>query len=259
MKEKNMSDIFKDKIDITMTSVLRPLILSETLKTIRKHICKEEEHRYRLIINVDPIGEDIDPMIMVKVARKNFKNVIYKIADKPSFSKAVKWVWSQVEAHYVFHWEDDVNILYDIDVDEMISILKKYKKLSSLRLFKAATPNKHSFPYFACNWRQQPDGFYLASDWKKQFGLNPILIKSEFVKEAVKRMVDNVNPEKQFRYSQTHMRPLIKKWQYGLFTKPGAPRMIDGRKGQNWKNQMGIDKPGDGRTFIEWVKRGKKK
>ena len=250
-----MNNIYKDKIDITMTAVLRPTILSETLIKIKKHVCKGEEDRYRLIINIDPVGEDVDPIKVIKTAKKNFNNVIYNVADKPSFPHAVKWVWSQVEAPYVLHWEDDVNILHDIDIDDMISILKKYKDLSTLRLYKAATPKKKRFHTFACNWIYKPEGFYIASDWKKQFGLNPILIKSEFIKEALPRMVVDTNPEKQFRYSRKYMRSLIKKWKYGLYTKPGAPRMIDGRKGQKWKNQMGVDKPGGGKTFIEWVRK----
>lgn len=250
-----MNDTFK--IDIAMTAVLRPSILSETLIKIRKHVCKGKEDNYRLILNVDPVGENIDPEQVIKVARKNFKNLVYNIAEKPSFPHAVKWIWSQVEAPYVFHWEDDVNILYDIDVEHMISILKNNKNLSSLRLFKAATPKKNRFFHFNCNWTYNNEGFYIASDWKKQFGLNPILVKKEFIVEAVSRMKDDVNPEKQFRYSQEYMRPLIKKWKYGLYTNPGAPRMIDGRKGQRWKNELGIDKP-KGITFTEWVKKEKK-
>jgi len=247
------------KIDITMTAVLRPAILAETLVNIRKHVCKDNCDGYRLILNIDPIGEDVDPLKVVKIAKKNFKDVIYNISEKPSFPHAVKWTWSQVEAPYVFHWEDDVNILHDIDVDDMISILKKYKELSSLRLYKAVTPAKKRFYTFACTWNYHKEGFYMANDWKKQFGLNPILIKSEFVNEAVPRMIDTTNPEKQFRYSQEYMRPLIRKWKYGLYTKPGDPRMIDGRKGQSWKNKMGVDKPGGGKTFTEWVKKEKKK
>jgi len=250
-----MNNIYKEKIDITMTSVLRPAILSETLIKIREHVCRGEEDRYTLIINVDPIGEDIDPMKVIKTAKKNFNNVIYNISDKPSFPHAVKWVWSQIKSPYIFHWEDDVNILHDIDIDDMISILKQYKKLSTLRLYKAPTPNKNRFYTFACMWKYYPEGFYMANDWKKQFGLNPILIKSDFIKEAVPNMVYDTNPEKQFRYSRTYMRPLIRKWKYGLYTKPGAPRMIDGRKGQKWKNQMGVDKPGGGKTFTEWVRK----
>lgn len=242
------------KIDIAMTAVLRPSILSETLMSINKHVCKDQKDRYRLIINVDPIGENVEPMKMIKIAKKNFNEVVFNISEKPSFPKAVKWVWSQVEAPFVFHWEDDVNILYDIDVDDMISILNKHKKLSTLRLYKDITPKKNSFYTFSCKWKYNEDGFYLANDWKKQFGLNPVLIKKEFVIEAIKRMREDVNPEKQFRYSQEYMRPLIRKWTYGLYTKPGLPRMVDGRKGQKWKNEIGIDKP-KGATFIEWERK----
>ena len=244
----------KDKIDIAMTAVLRPSILSETLQTILKNVCKDQKDRFRLIINVDPVGEDIDPLRVVKVAMKNFDDVVYRIADTPSFPHAVKWVWEQSTAPYVFHWEDDVDILHPIDIDDMISIHKKYPDVSSLRLYKAETPKRKSFHTFSCRWDYNKDGFFVARDWKRQFGLNPILIKQEFVKEAISRMVDDTNPEKQFRESQKYMRPLIKKWKYALYTRPGAPRMIDGRKGQRWKNKMKLDKP-KGVTFLKWEKK----
>jgi len=243
-----------DMIDITMTAVIRPKLLAETLDTIIKNVCKGDTSRFTLILNVDPIGVDIKPMKVVKTAQQRFEHVVYNIPNNPSFPKAVKWVWSQVTAPYVFHWEDDVNILHDIDIDDMISILKKYKDLSSLRLYRAPTPKKKRFSTFGCKWSYQPEGFYIASDWRKQFGLNPILIKSEFVHEAVIRMVDHINPEKQFRVSQKYMNPLIKKWKYGLYTKPGSPRMVDGRKGQRWKNKMRLDKP-RGKTFVNWEKK----
>jgi hypothetical protein len=50
------------------------------------------------------------------------------------------------------------------------------------------------------------------------------------------------------------MRPLISNWSYGLYTKPGLPRLIDGRKGQRWKNKMKIDKP-KGKTFLQWERK----
>ena len=137
----------------------------------------------------------------------------------------------------------------------MIKILKKNEKLSSLRLYRGKTPaNRKSFFTFGCKWIYNEEGFYVAKDWRKQFGLNPILIKGEFVKEAAKRMVDYINPEKQFRYSQAYMRPLIKNWTYGIYAKPGESRIIDGRKGQRWKNKMKLDKP-KGETFLEWEKK----
>ena len=52
---------YKDvKIDITMPSVIRPALLEGTLQTIVKNVVDNID-RFRLIINVDPIGEKIKP------------------------------------------------------------------------------------------------------------------------------------------------------------------------------------------------------
>jgi len=241
-----------DKIDITMTAVLRPRILDETLKKIVKCVVDKPE-RFRLIINVDPIGEKVKPIRVVEVAKKYFKKVIYNIPKEPSFPKAVKWVWENSTAPYVFHWEDDVNILRKINVKDMIRILEEHRLVSSLRLYAKQTPNKKVMKTFSCVWRYNKKGFYIAKDWRRQFGLNPILIKKEFIDEAVKLMVDSVNPEKQFRSTQQYMVPLIKKWRYGLYTKPGDGRIVDGRKGQRWKNKMKLQKPRTGK-FLIWTK-----
>jgi len=245
-----MSDISKPKIDITMTAVLRPLLLSETLISIKEKICQGEESRYRLIINIDPIGADVDPMRVVKTAKKNFSDVIYNIPDKPSFPNAVRWVWEQTTAPYIFHIEDDWKINKQIDIDDMINILKSHKKLSSLRLYKYKTPAQNTFFTFACKWNYHKEGFYLASDWKKQFGLNPILIKKEFIDQVLPKMVSDTNPEKQFRYSRECMRPIIKKWEYGIYSKPGEEiAVID--IGRKWINQTNFCKPKTG-TFLTW-------
>jgi len=242
-----------DRIDITMTAVLRPNILEGTLKRIVKHVV-DDPKRFRLIINIDPVGEKVKPQKVINVARKYFKNVVYNVPDKPSFPKAVKWVWGESKAPFVFHWEDDVNILRNIDVKDMIRILKQHRLISSLRLYSKSTPRKKLLKTFSCNWRYNEKGFYIAKDWRRQFGLNPILIKRAFIDEAVERMVDTVNPEKQFRNTQKYMIPLIKKWRYGLYTNPGDGRLVNGRKGQQWKNKMKLQKPRTGK-FLAWDKR----
>jgi hypothetical protein len=241
------------KVDIAMTAVIRPKIFNETLATIVDKVVDIPE-RFRLVLNIDPVGEKVNPEQMYRVAKKHFSTVIYNIPKVPSFPKAVKWIWSRTSAPFVLHWEDDVNILRKIDIDHMIRILKKYDDLSSLRLFSKRAGGK-SMRVFQARWVYNKDGFYLANDWRSQFGLNPILIKQEFVSEAVTRMVDYANPEKQFRVSQEYMRPLIRKWKYGIYARPGEKRLIDGRKGQRWKDKMGLDKPGGGNIFLKWVKK----
>ena len=243
----------KEFIDITMTSMLRPSLLSTTLTSIRERICKSDEDRYRLIINVDPLGEDVKAVDVVKTAKKNFKNVISNTPTIASFPKAVKWVWSQVTANYIFHIEDDWKFNIDIDVDKMIEILRKYEKLSSLRLYKYHIPERTKFMTFGCHWIYNSDGFYLAKDWRKQFGLNPILIKKEFIDQAFPKMVDNVNPEKQFRESQDYMKPIIKNWQYGIYGSPGdRPAVTD--IGRKWINQTNFCKPKN-ETFLTWERK----
>ena len=237
-------------IDITMVSVLRPDLIRQTLTSINTNIIKGEKERYRLIINIDPIGEKTKPMKIVKLASQFFDNITYNIAKSPSFPKAVKWVWKQVEADYVFHIEDDWLINRKIDVDNMINILDKYPKLSSLRLYKYKTPKRKKFSTFKCHWIYNEDGFYLAKDWKKIFGLNPILIKKKFIEQALPRMVDHVNPEKQFRDTQQYMVPIIKNWQYAIYTNPGDSPLVSDI-GRKWINQTKFHKPKTG-TFLTW-------
>jgi hypothetical protein len=244
-----MEDLSKVKIDITMPAVIRPSLLERTLKSLVENVVDNQE-RFRLIINVDPIGENIKPAKVIKVARKYFSNIVYNISSDPSFAKAVIWVWTQSSADFILHFEDDWIITRKIDIDNMINIMNGYSELSSLRLFKHKTPKKNTMRIFNCIWTYNKDGFYVAKDWKKQLGLNPILFRKEFIDEALPRMKDYINPEKQFRYSQEYMRPIIKKWKYGIYTKPGErPLVID--TGRDWIKKTNFTKPKTG-TFLTW-------
>jgi len=240
------------KVDITMTAVIRPSLLEETLEKIVENVVDIPE-RFRLIINIDPVGEEIDPIKVVKTARKYFNDVVYNIPLEPSFPKAVKWVWDASTAPYVFHWEDDVFILRKIDIKDMINILERHEKIASLRLFKEDTPKRNNIGVFRSNWKYNKEGFYIADKWQEQFGLNPVLIKQSFIKEAIILMKDDINPEKQFRAAYEWMVPLISKWKYGLYTKPGDKALVWGKKGQIWKNKHKLHKP-KGKQFLKWVK-----
>lgn len=249
-----------DKIDITMTAVLRPSMLNESLSTIVKNVVDDQD-RFKLIINVDPIGEDVDPMDVVRVAQSHFKTVIYNIPEEPSFPKAVKWVWMNSDAPYVFHWEDDISIYRPINIKHMIEIHKKFPDVAALRLFSQPTPNSEAMPVFGSVWKYNSEyGFYTADGWKSQFGLNPNLIKRAFIDEAIHVLRDDVNPEKVFRTTYSWSIPLISKWKYALYTNPGEDTLISpvGSKGHIWKKQLGLSKPAAGQ-FLTWAGRKVKK
>jgi hypothetical protein len=241
-----------DRIDITMTAMLRPSILKRTLEGIVNHIV-DDQNRFRLIINIDPLGEKVKPGKVVKMAKRYFENVIYNISDEASFPKAVKWVWGKSKAPFIFHFEDDWLVNRDINIRDMIKILNNNEHLSSLRLYKYKTPRKKRFKTFSCMWIYNEEGFYVATDWKRQFGLNPILIKRKFIDEALPRMKDNVNPEKQFRSTKKYMVPIIRRWNYGIYTKPGNKPLITDI-GRRWINKTKYRKPTAGK-FLTWTKK----
>ncbi len=239
------------KIDITMTATLRPKILQQTLETVVNNIVTNE-HEFRLIINIDPSGEKIKQKIILKVAKTYFKDILYNYPKQSSFSKAVKWVWGNSTAPYIFHIEDDWSINRKVDVTKMIGILDKYDKVSSLRLYKYKTPKGKVFSTFGCKWRYNEDGFYIADGWQKQFGLNPILIKRQFIDEVLPKMRDDVNPEKQFRASQKWMAPIIRKWKYALYTQPRQLALVTDI-GLGWRKKNKLVKP-KGKPFLSWEK-----
>lgn len=241
-----------DKIDITMTATLRPSLIERTFISINEKIIKGDKQRYRLIINIDRIGENVKQKSIVKIAEKYFDDIIFNYSEKPSFPKAVKWVWENANSNYIFHIEDDWKIIREIDVDHMIDVLNKYPKLSSLRLNKFDTPNRKIISVFSGVWEYiKEDKFYITYDWYKQFGLNPILIKRDFIKEALPRMVDNINPEKQFRVSQEYMVPVISKWNYGIYSNPGDKALVFDI-GFNWKRKNNFNKPFIAVDFLTW-------
>ncbi len=245
--------IHRQQVDITMTAVLRPGLLKETLKTITRNVVDTPD-RFRLIINVDQVGEQIHPQRVIDAAKKYFKTVIPQVPFQPSFPKAVKWVWSQAIAPYIFHWEDDFRIFRKIDVLDMIKIHRAYPNIASLRLNKFDTSDLKVIKPFGTKWRYQKEGFYIADRWQEQFGLNPNLIKRDFIQEAVFRMREDINPEKQFREHHEFMRPLLEKWRHGLYTKPGDKALV-GDVGDRWKRKYGFKKNmKEADKFLTWDK-----
>jgi len=243
------------KIDITMTAVKRSSLLEKTLLSFCENVFYGKQDRYRLIINIDPVGEKEKPKKIVSICKSFFDNVVYNIAPQPSFPKAVMWVWSQTTAPWIFHLEDDWIIHREIDINNMIRILNERPGLACLRLYKRNIPNKKRPRLFDCPYRYNKDGFFVAGNSGTQFGLNPVLIRKKFIQQALPLMVDNKNPEKQFRYTNLKMKDFLYKWQYAIYGKPGDKILVSDH-GVRWRRKNMLAKPSGG--FTEWVKVSKK-
>jgi hypothetical protein len=240
------------QIDITMTTVIRPSVLEKTLLSFSKNLFYDNKDRYRLIVNIDPVGEKDDPKTIISLCNSFFNNVIYNIPSKPSFPKAVIWVWSQVTAPWVFHLEDDWLIHRQIDINNMIRILNERPGLACLRLYKRNIPKQRKPIMFECSYQYNKDGFFVAKNSGTQFGLNPVLIRRKFIQQALPLMRNDKNPEKQFRYTNLIMKDFIYKWQYAIYGKPGDTLLVSDH-GLQWRKSQMLVKPSN--SFIRWVKK----
>ncbi len=241
-------------MDITTTAVIRPEILEMTFKSFTENLFTERE-KYRLIINIDPVGnKNKSPDDVLKVCYKYFDNVTYNITKEPSFPKAVIWTWKQVTTPFLFHLEDDWIIKRKVDINRLVGILHKNHHLACMRLYKHNIENKTRPKLFNSTYSYKSH-FFEASSSKTQFGLNPVLIRQSFIDEALPLMVDNKNPEKQFRYNNDKMRNFVMRWKYAIYGKPGDKTLVWGKNGLHWRNNSKYDKPRDGSQFITWKER----
>ncbi len=227
----------KDIIDITMTATLRPKILDFTLNSFCEKMFKERD-RYRLIINIDPIGDNVLPKEVLKVARKYFDNILYNYAYSPGFTKAVIWCWSQVKTNYSFNLEDDWELLIPIDVDSMISILDSYPDIASLRL------NKFKTRINKCTIKRGYSPF-------PQLSLNPTLFNGKFIKGVFPLMTSIKNPEKQLRPTDnSDLSIFLRKWNHAIYTKNSHGKVVKDI-GRIWMNSTPFKKK---TGFLFWEK-----
>jgi hypothetical protein len=98
-------------IDITMTATRRPAILLKTLDSFFSGCFNPIANRCRIIINVDPAGEDIPSYEMSKIVEIYCQKYSISMPMTASFSKAFKWCWTQTQAPWIFHLEDDWELL----------------------------------------------------------------------------------------------------------------------------------------------------
>lgn len=241
----------KQLIDITMTAVIRPEIVRTTLESFCSNLFYDDKFNYRLILNVDPIGEDKNPMEVVEVAHSFFDNVLYNIPKEPSFCTAVMWCWSKIVSDYVFHLEDDWVILRKTPLVEMIRILEKNDDLACLHFFRKDTDKKKKINLSGTSYIYKNE--YFVSRKPFGFSLNPCLVKADFLNSIYYEMDDTKNPEKQIRYKNPLMRGILSSWKYGIYGKPLQTKTVYGKNGFHWRNSMKLKKP-DG-VFNTWIKK----
>jgi len=200
------------KIDICTTATLRHIILEETLKSFTDKMLTDKD-RYRLIINIDPIGDKLKRRnAVLQIARKYFNDVVYNFPEVPGFTKAVQWCWSKTQAEYVFHLEDDWRLLIPVSIDSMIDMMKQYN-LTSLRLNKD-------------NLHQSKSSVKYGFTPFPKISLNPTLFNGDFLRRVSPLMDLTHNPEKQLRPTKSELGKIISPTNHGIYQKDTTKRIV---------------------------------
>ena len=238
-------------IDITMTATRRPELIRKTLGTFLSKLFFRTND-CRLIINVDPAGRDMQSFEIIDLCREYFPDIICSCPNEPSFSKAFKWVWSQATADFVFHLEDDWELLRPVSLVKMIEIMRNNPDLAILRLAWKPTDTgsaknwKYFFPW-------NGEFFECPQELRRTVGFcgHPSLIRGEFIRNTVSYIDETRNPEKQFHHGPREIMEEVDKWRYGVFAGRNQPPAIRDI-GRQWMIKNNYRKAGSKAFFTQW-------
>ena len=239
------------EIDITITATLRAEILERTLASFMEKAFHNQS--YRLIVNVDNTGTDEGTGPVEKVLENYWtKDSVLNKPPVPHFGRAFHWVWGQVTSPYVFHLEDDWELLRPIDVDAMIFLLLYNPSLALLRLPWEKTLKDQYRPW-GCPFMWNGSYFVCPPRSRGLHGFcgHPTLIKKEFVKLVHSLLDPNKNPEKQIKGINPEMKRVLERFDFGVYGALESPPLIQDI-GRAWRNEKQIVKAGHEPVFTNW-------
>ena len=226
-------------LDFTITATLRLEVLQQTLSSFSKNIIDISTKECKCLINIDcaPIGY-CDPMELVKLCHEFFKEVEYNISEVPNFCSSVKWLWSKATSPYIFHLEDDWELLRSLEIRSLIKIFEMKSDLYQIRLRK----------------RTKEYGMWM-------YGLSPCLISRNFY-SLWHKLKDIENPEVQLKNLAEPPEGRVEPYPFAVidqFTKTPAEHVIVKDTGRDWRVIHWLSKPPkvQERSFVSWEKRKK--
>jgi len=228
-------------IDVTTTAVLRPALLEQTFSSFRRLLFKG--YPLRLILNVDRVGSDVATVDdVLAVARRHFEDVVLLTQGVPNQNTALKAVWSRVESNLFFNLEDDWELLVDLSFEDMISVMREFPRLASLRLPQNRAVANKCKVYKVCpiSWYFTWNGRYFEAPPGHAgfFGGVPSLIRTAWMRPILPLIVDGVAVESMCRMLSKTRNPLSAAWEWGCYTKPGTFRTV-AERGKAWRRDAG--------------------
>lgn len=115
------------ELEFTTTACNRPEILEKTYKSFTTNLKDINFNKSTLYINIDPSPDNNNITKNIEIAKKYFGKVIYNLPKESNFAEAILWCFNQVKGEFFFHLEDDWILLREINIDNMIKLIKNEK------------------------------------------------------------------------------------------------------------------------------------
>ena len=219
-------------MDFTTTAMSRPMILERTLTSFSKNLQGIDLKNCRLFINIDPLPPNIKRKEVIVVARKYFKEVHYNLPKVANFTAAVNWIWSNAKTEYIFHLEDDWELVRPVSVPLVLEYFEKNEHLLQVIL------RAYRYRYRTC-------------------ALSPSIIHKKMYSAIGGNLNTQVNPEAQLRGKKFGIEMPTRNTgsKKAIFVFPGKIRKIILRDiGRKWINKTRYKKGGGRKKarFLTW-------
>jgi hypothetical protein len=246
------------RILVCITATKRLEILFKTMSSMMEKLLWRAE--CEAIVNVDPVGFEQDSALKILRLVELFLPVAFsREALTPHFGQAFHALWNMASDRYqdydfVFHLEDDWEMIESVDIRDMVKILEVEEDLALLRLpqFKSTKDKMKNWDkFFPWNGRY----FECPDELRQGVGFcgHPSLIKMQYVKNCAPLLNPAINPEKQFHGDNPELLAEVMKWRYGVFSRPNHPNYIRDL-GREWMVKNKFKKAGSKAFFTEWEK-----
>lgn len=227
-------------IDITIVAGRRPELLQRTLESFTS-----KAFRFHNVINVyaniDPIfGDEDDEARCIALLQEHFSRPVIHTPETAGFTAAVKRLWQETTAPYVFHLEDDWIALDALDQRVDACFEGNIRQVS----FHSANQNwdigrkghmHRGKRYLKLLGVRLPIGSY------PKFTTSPSIIDGPVARTCAQLMDVAFDPEKQF-YSSVNrdMETFIQGFENYIFSPDAIPVVED--TGRDWRDKRGIQK-----------------
>lgn len=247
--------------DITMTATLRPELIKITLDSHIENLFKEDIKKAKLIINVDLAGaeekyhDSKSRDVFLLVDKYPFRAVEMRVGNPPFFPAAFHWCWDHAKMPFVFHLEEDWEMMKPLNFSQMWSIMEKDSTLAHLRLSyfpstEISCKNWNKFTYWNGEYFEVPCHDKCVIGWCG----HPSLNRLSFMRKALSHSNRMANPEKQIkgRRGSHPINYLLDANKFGVFTpQDSSPIVRD--IGRRWMVEHGYVKAGVKAFFTNWA------